>query len=53
MGDGDLDVVISRREPKTAYWFEREERCHLGPTYDGDGRGVGQDAGGCVSGYQQ
>ena len=24
-GDGDLDVVISRREPKTAYWFERKD----------------------------
>lgn len=24
-GDGDLDVVISRRETKTAYWFERED----------------------------
>lgn len=23
-GDGDLDVVISRRETKTAYWFERK-----------------------------
>ena len=24
-GDGDLDVVLSRREPKTAYWFERKD----------------------------
>jgi len=24
-GDGDLDVVISRRETQTAYWFERKE----------------------------
>ena len=24
-GDGDLDVVISRREPQTAYWFERKD----------------------------
>jgi VCBS repeat protein len=24
-GDGDLDVVISRRETKTAYWFERKD----------------------------
>jgi len=23
-GDGDLDVVISRRQTKTAYWFERK-----------------------------
>lgn len=23
-GDGDLDVVISRRETQTAYWFERK-----------------------------
>ncbi len=23
-GDGDLDVVLSRREPQTAYWFERK-----------------------------
>ena len=24
-GDGDLDVVISRRQTKTAYWFERKD----------------------------
>jgi hypothetical protein len=24
-GDGDLDIVISRREPQTAYWFERKD----------------------------
>ena len=24
-GDGDLDVVVSRREPQTAYWFERKD----------------------------
>jgi len=24
-GDGDLDVVLSRREPQTAYWFERKD----------------------------
>ena len=24
-GDGDLDVIVSRREPQTAYWFERKE----------------------------
>ena len=23
-GDGDLDIALSRREPETAYWFERE-----------------------------
>jgi hypothetical protein len=23
-GDGDLDVVVSRRETQTAYWFERD-----------------------------
>ena len=23
-GDGDLDFALSRREPQTAYWFERE-----------------------------
>ena len=23
-GDGDLDIVLSRREPQTAYWFERK-----------------------------
>lgn len=23
-GDGDLDVVLSRRETQTAYWFERK-----------------------------
>ena len=24
-GDGDLDLMVSRREPKTAYWFERKD----------------------------
>jgi len=24
-GDGDLDVVVSRRETETAYWFERRD----------------------------
>jgi hypothetical protein len=24
-GDGDLDVVLSRRETQTAYWFERKD----------------------------
>ena len=24
-GDGDLDVVISRRGTETAYWFERKD----------------------------
>jgi hypothetical protein len=27
-GDGDLDVVISRRETQTAYWFERKGDAH-------------------------
>ncbi|MBB6734803.1 FG-GAP repeat domain-containing protein [Cohnella zeiphila] len=24
-GDGDLDVIVSRRETQTAYWFERKD----------------------------
>jgi hypothetical protein len=24
-GDGDLDLMVSRREPQTAYWFERKD----------------------------